>query len=165
MPDLETPMTEPDATSEPEPLGDAGIAALQKERDQRKALEKQIRELKPLAAKARELEEASKSELDKAAERATAAEARAAAAEAQLVRKDIAAAKGLKPEAAEFLTGTTPEEIEASADKWLALMPEQQRPPGRPVEQLQSGAVPAANQSGSSPDDWIRNAVAARQSR
>lgn len=160
MPDLETPMTEPDATSEPEPLGDAGIAALQKERDQRKALEKQIRELKPLAAKARELEEASKSELDKAAERATAAEARAAAAEAQLVRKDIAAAKGLKPEAAEFLTGTTPEEIEASADKLLALMPEQQRPPGRPVEQLQSGAVPAANQAPQDPNTWLRQAFA-----
>ena len=160
MPDLETPMPEPDATSEPEPLGDAGIAALQKERDQRKALEKQIRELKPLAAKARELEEASKSELDKAAERAAAAEARAAAAEAQLVRKDIAAAKGLKPEAAEFLTGTTPEEIEASADKLLALMPEQQRPPGRPVEQLQSGAVPAANQAPQDPNTWLRQAFA-----
>jgi len=130
MPDLETTTPETDATSEPEPLGDAGLAALQKERDQRKALEKQIRELKPLAAKARELEEASKSELDKAAERATAAEARAANAEAQLVRKDIAASKGLKPEAAEFLTGTTPEEIEASAEKLLALMPDPQRPPG-----------------------------------
>lgn len=165
MPDLETTTPETDATSEPEPLGDAGLAALQKERDQRKALEKQIRELKPLAAKARELEEASKSELDKAAERATAAEARASNAEAQLVRKDIAASKGLKPEAAEFLTGTTPEEIEASAEKLLALMPDPQRPPGRPVEQLQSGAVPTANQSGSTPDDWIRHAVAARQSR
>ena len=67
------------------------------------------------AEKLAAIEEASKSELDKAAERATAAEARAANAEAQLVRKDIAASKGLKPEAAEFLTGSTPEEIEASA--------------------------------------------------
>lgn len=117
------------------------------------------------AEKLAAIEEASKSELDKAAERASAAEARAANAEAQLVRKDIAASKGLKPEAAEFLTGSTPEEIEASAEKLLALMPDPQRPPGRPVEQLQSGAVPAANQSGSTPDDWIRHAVAARQSR
>ena len=112
------------------------------------------------AEKLAAIEEASKSELDKAAERATAAEARAAAAEAQLVRKDIAAAKGLKPEAAEFLTGTTPEEIEASADKLLALMPEQQRPPGRPVEQLQSGAVPASNQAPQDPNAWLRAAVA-----
>ena len=112
------------------------------------------------AEKLAAIEEASKSELDKAAERANAAEARAAAAEAQLIRKDIAASKGLKPEAAEFLTGATPEEIEASADKLLALMPDPQRPPGRPVEQLQSGAVPASNQAPQDPNAWLRAAVA-----
>ncbi|MDU7429006.1 MAG: hypothetical protein E7K79_09565 [Actinomyces urogenitalis] len=64
-----------------------------------------------------ELQEQSKSELQKAIERAEAAEKRATAAETDSLRARIAAAKGIN---VGLLTGTTEDEINASADALLA---------------------------------------------
>ena len=81
MADDTSTTTEPDeaATANPgdtpdEELGEAALRALQREREQRRALEQQLRELQPLAAKARELEEAQKTEAQRLQERAAAAE-------------------------------------------------------------------------------------------
>lgn len=63
-----------------------------------------------------ELEEQSKTELQKAIERAERAEKRAADAEIASIRSTIAAEKGI---AVGLLTGSTREEIEASADALL----------------------------------------------
>lgn len=63
-----------------------------------------------------ELTEAQKSELERANDRAAQAEARAAEVELRAVRAEVAAAKGVP---AVLLTGSTQEELEASADALL----------------------------------------------
>lgn len=72
------------------------------------------------AKKLAEIEEASKSEADKAAERLTAAEKRAADAEVQVLRLEVAGEKGLTPAQAKRLVGSTREDLEADADELLA---------------------------------------------
>lgn len=64
-----------------------------------------------------ELQEANKTELQKAADRAAAAEAKAADVEARALRAEVAADKGIP---AALLSGSTKEELEASADALLA---------------------------------------------
>ena len=73
--------------------------------------------MKENAEKARlydEAQEKDKSELQKAQEAAAKAEARAAALEAKVLRTQVAAAKGVD---ADLLSGTSQEELEASADR------------------------------------------------
>lgn len=60
-----------------------------------------------------EIEESQKTEAEKAAERLAAAERRAVELEQKANRAEVAAAKGVP---AELLTGSTVEELEASAD-------------------------------------------------
>lgn len=79
-------------------------------------------ELKAKAAKLAEFEESQKSEAEKVAERLAAAEKRAAELESQVARAEVAAAKGVP---AELLTGSTREELEASADALIAFKGEQ----------------------------------------
>jgi hypothetical protein len=72
--------------------------------------------------KLQEKEDAEKSEADKAKSRADRAEARATEAEVKLLRHEVAAAKKVPSEAVDLLQGTTREDLEASADKVLALV-------------------------------------------
>lgn len=69
-----------------------------------------------------EYEEANKSELEKAQGKATKAEQRAAEAEAQLIRFEVAADKQLPKELVPRLRGNTREELEADADELLNLV-------------------------------------------
>ncbi len=64
-----------------------------------------------------EAQEQGKTELQKAQEAAAKAEARAAALETKVLRAQVAAAKGVD---ADLLSGTSQEELEASADRLLA---------------------------------------------
>ena len=64
-----------------------------------------------------EIEESNKTELQKATDRAAAAEAKAAEVGARAMRAEVAAAKGIP---AALLSGSTQEELEASADALLA---------------------------------------------
>lgn len=64
-----------------------------------------------------EIEESQKTELQKAADRAAAAEAKATGIEARALRAEVAAAKGIP---AALLSGATQQELEASADALLA---------------------------------------------
>lgn len=73
-------------------------------------------EVKSKAAQLDEVENAKKDELQRATERAEAAERRAAEHEAQILRRDVAAAKGLPANLAARLTGSTKDELEADAD-------------------------------------------------
>ena len=76
--------------------------------------------MKENAEKARlydEAQEKGKSELQKAQEAAAKAEARAAALESKVLRAQVATAKGVD---ADLLSGSTQEELEASADRLLA---------------------------------------------
>jgi|SRR6478752_7301931 len=79
-------------------------------------------DLKSKASKLDEIEQAQKTELQRIQERSEAAERRAAELERDLVRSQIAIAKKLPAELASRLRGDTPDELEADADKLLALV-------------------------------------------
>lgn len=95
-------------------LGDGGKAAIAAEREARKQAERQMRELQKAL---KEYEDKDKSELQRALERAEAAERAAAEASQTALRTKVAAAKGVP---ASSLVGTTEEELAASADELLA---------------------------------------------
>lgn len=72
-----------------------------------------------LKAKATEFEqwqESQKTEAQKAADRLAAAEKQVAEYQAKATRAEVAAAKGIPLDLLNLLTGSTPEELEASAD-------------------------------------------------
>ena len=71
------------------------------------------------------LEEANKTELQKAADRAAAAETQLAQITARALRAEVAAAKGIP---ANLLSGSTQEELEASADALIAFKGTQPKP-------------------------------------
>lgn len=105
-------------------LGDAGKRALQEERRKARAAQ---RELAELQKRLQEFEDRDKTEAQKLAERAAAAEKSAASAQAELLRFRIAADKKLPAELASRLQGSTPEEMVEDADKLLALFNAQQQ--------------------------------------
>ena len=107
-------------------LGDGGKAALAAEREARKAAERQARDLQKSL---KEYEDRDKSELQKALERAEAAEKTAAEAQFSAIRSKVAAAKGVP---ASSLTGTTEDELAASADELIAWR-DQNKPPSTPT--------------------------------
>jgi hypothetical protein len=125
------------------------------------ALRRRIKELEPLAQKARELEDAQKTEQQRLTERAEGAERRATEAELTALRLEVAAAKGLKPSQAKRLVGSTKEELEADADEILADLggPGAPKTSGqRPTENLQRVPVPNdANAQLSDMNEWMRN--------
>jgi hypothetical protein len=81
------------------------------------AQKEQIKELRTKAGRLDEIEEAQKSEVQKALDRAEAAERRALAAETAHLKSSTAARHGV-PE--ELLSGSTAEELEASAQRLIA---------------------------------------------
>lgn len=97
------------------------------------------------AKKLSEMDDATKSEVERAIARAEAAEKKASEAESKALRLEVAAAKGLSPSQARRLVGSTAEELEADADELL----ESFKPAdtastsdtGKPREKLQGGAV------------------------
>jgi hypothetical protein len=79
-------------------------------------------DLKAKAAKLDEIEAANASEIEKAQAKATKAEQAAAQAEAKLTRFEVAAEKQIPADALDLLNGSSREELEASAEKILALV-------------------------------------------
>lgn len=119
MPDTEVPEVETPAVETPAPSTDGPIQ-LPEDHPLVKTLAAQkelIRGLKDKAGRLDELEEANKTELQKALERADAAEKAAETAEAARLRASIAARHGV-PEA--LLTGSTEEQLEAAATALLS---------------------------------------------
>lgn len=144
----ETPSTDPPLAPEPVEEFDAerAKAKIAKVNSEAKSLRDRLKELEPLAAKVKEQEDAAKSVEERAVERITAAERRAADAEARALRLEVAAEKGLTPNQARRLVGATREELEADAADLLASFPAapaQEATPvnGRPKERLRPGAV------------------------
>lgn len=98
------------------------------------------------AQRVKELEEADKTESQKHADRAAAAEKRATDAEAKALRLEIAAEKGLTPSQAKRLIGANREELESDADELLsAFKPaddtKRDDTSRRPKEKLRPGAL------------------------
>lgn len=98
----------------PGDLGDGGKNAIAAEREARKQAERQLRDVQKAL---KEYEDRDKSELQKALERAEAAEKQAAEAQFSAMRSKVAAAKGVP---ASSLTGITEDELNASADELIA---------------------------------------------
>lgn len=97
-------------------------------------------ELKAKAAEFDKFQEASKSELQKAQERAAVLEQELARERERAGKANVAAAKGVPASA---LTGSTPEEWEAAADallEWRAAQQVQEKT-AKPVRGLKSGAT------------------------
>jgi len=137
-PTTELAAPETESATDDEKLGEAGMSALRKEREKASELDKQ---LKAATARLQEIEDAEKTELEKANESLTSAEQRAADAESRLVRLQVAHEKGLTPAQSKRLAGSTREELEADADELLELLtPAEKTPPpgGRPTR-LHSG--------------------------
>jgi len=109
-----------DATSETEPLGEAGIAALKSEREARKVAEKATDDA---LARIKGFEDRDKSETQKQADRLAEFERENAELKSAKTRAEVAAAKGVP---AALLTGSTQEELEAAADALITFRGETQ---------------------------------------
>lgn len=75
-----------------------------------------------------ELENASKSELQRALDRAEAAEKAIAEAQSESLRLTVAARHGITGDALELLSGSTEDELEAKAAKLAALITDSNKP-------------------------------------
>lgn len=106
-------------------------AALAKARKEAAGFRTRVRELEPLASKAKELEDAGRSELEKLTARAEQAERERTEASNRALRLDVAFEKGLTPAQAKRLVGSSREELEADADEILRDFPAL-KPDGRP---------------------------------
>ena len=107
-----------------------------------------LREVEPLAAKARELEESQKTEAQRLTERAEQAERRLPELELSAIRYEIALDKGLTKSQAKRLVGSNREELEADAEELLADLgggATRVDPPRTPREALRPGATPAGS--------------------
>lgn len=128
-----------------QPLGAAGLKALQEERDARKALEKQLAALAPLQKLADALGTGTpaaggKSEVDLLNERFAQHEKTVAEERSARWRAEVAHEKGLSPAQAARLAGSTREELLADADSLLALFPTTPATPGTPRPDPSQGA-------------------------
>ena len=85
-------------------------------------------DLKAKAARFDEIEQASKSEIEKVAEKATAVERERDQAQSRLNRLEVALEKGLSPSQAKRLVGDTREELEADADELLKDLGDSNKP-------------------------------------
>lgn len=117
------------------PAGDkrAVLADLAKERDKRQELERRLADLEPLAKKAQEIEDAQKSEVQRATEAAAAAEDRAVKAEAEALRYRIATKHSIsEADAKLWLTGTTEDDLTKQAERLAELQGQQPAPQQQP---------------------------------
>lgn len=95
---------------------DKAKAKISKVNSEAANLRRRVRELEAAEAKLKEIQDADKTEGQKALDEAAAAKARADKAEAELMRLTVAMDKGLSPAQAKRLVGNTIEELEADAD-------------------------------------------------
>ena len=116
----QTPDTNtPEAASE-ETLNEGGVKALRAERDARKSADARVKDLEAqVAALTVNLDEA-KANATSAAEQAAT---QVADLQTQLARLQVIHEKAVPDALAEFVQGTTAEELAASADKLLAAIP------------------------------------------
>jgi hypothetical protein len=141
------PVVEPPKPGDPanEPLGPPGLKALQKEREAREALEKQVAELAPLKKFADALgvgtpAAGGKTELELLNERFAQHETQLTEERAARYRAEVAAEKGLTAAQAARLAGMTREELAADADALKALFPTAPAAPGTPAPDPSQGA-------------------------
>lgn len=118
----------------------------------------ELEQLRASAQKYQEAEDAQKTEIQKATERAQAVEQQLTEMRATNARLMAAASHNIPPELIDLLGSGTDEEINARAE----VLAERLKPatpvavPQRPVESLTPGAAPSSSAAGATPDQWIR---------
>jgi hypothetical protein len=144
--------------------------------------ERTARDNSAAAARLRELEDASKSEVQRAVDAQQAAERERDAVRSQHARTVAAASHGLDPELADYLGDGTEDEIsdrakslsdliEKTAQKLAEQMTSQNNGGGRgsggtrtrPVESMRPGAAPAGSRAASSNNDLFRQLMTGGQ--
>lgn len=124
-------------------------------------LRQEIEDLRPLATKAKELEDAQKSEQQRLMERAEAAESERRRLESAVHRLRIAAKNGIPEELAELLGDGDEESLEARAKALLEWRGNSGSPvPSTPVEATRS-TVLAGDDTPADPNDWLRARIRA----
>lgn len=103
----------------------------------------------------REFEASQKSEYEKLADELAKSKSEAEAAAVKLMKFEVAAQKGIPAEALDLLNGSSREDLEAAADKLLALIAEQSKP-NAPKPDLNQGKPATA---GKSPADQFAAAL------
>ncbi len=149
-----------DTNEDAEPDGLEGLRkALAAERKLRKTASARTKELEAYEKQVKQAEEANKSELTKATEALAAERAEREKAATELLRYQVASAKGVPPNLVPFLNGADKEAMETAADVLLAEIGSQ-RPaiPGRPTERLVNGKPSQSNLDGEDPMTLIRMA-------
>jgi hypothetical protein len=144
------PAAEPDQQQDIDSLPAWARESLSKANREAAQFRTQLRELEPVAAKARELEEAQKTEQQRQADALTAAQEAASKAQSEAVRYRVAAEHGISKDDFDLLGSGTEEEITARAvriaerNAQIAALQGKPTAPGseRPVEQLRPGATP-----------------------
>ena len=113
--------SQPQGEPADEPLGEPGVKALHAEREQRKALEKQLTEAN---ARLTDIERANESAIEKAQREAKEAQEAAAKATADALRFKVAAKHGISDDDADlFLTGADAETLERQAARLVERTP------------------------------------------
>lgn len=140
--DPTTPTAEPTA-----PAAEPAQAPAKPEVDWKAEARKHEQRAKENAAKAKqfdELLESQKTEAQKLADRAAAAEKERDEARLEAVKFEVAQSKGLTAGQTKRLVGATREELEADAEQLLADLKQANRP-GGPADQGQRGTAPTAD--------------------
>lgn len=156
-----------DSGKQDDQLGNAGKQALIQERQARREAEKQLKALNERLAK---FEDRDKTELQKALERAEAAEKAQGSMRVANARLMAAAVHNIPPDLIDLLGDGTDEEIEGRAkllaEKLATAAPDpaEEKPapkpkPRRPVESLTPGAKPAGEKP-TNPNDLFRSFLA-----
>ncbi|MBP2341116.1 chromosome segregation ATPase [Saccharothrix coeruleofusca] len=152
-PDIDPPEGQPDEERKPEPFDeDRARRKIAKANSEAENLRKRLKELEPLAQKARELEDASKTEVERLTGDRDTFKTRAETAEASLTK--LQAALDAAPDGASLaqvkavakrVTGGSPEELAEDAAELYELLGATARktaPASKPTEALRGGADP-----------------------
>lgn len=160
---------DPDPAATPWGDPEAAKAEIEKLRRENASWRTKYREAEPLVQKAKELEDASKSETEKLNERLTSSESRATTAEAASLRLEVALDKA--PEGmplaqlrklAKRLSGSTREELEADAEELFAdFVPADPGNGGRPPSQKPTARLRGGGDPTEGPDETDPHKLAA----
>jgi sulfur transfer protein SufE len=129
---------------------DRAMAKIRKANSEAAKLRERLKQLEPLARKAQELEDASKTEVERLTGDRDTLKTRAESAEVGLAKYNAAleaapdgATKKLIAAVAKRVTGSSPEELAADAAELYELLGSHKSPPAsRPKEALRGGADP-----------------------
>jgi hypothetical protein len=143
-------------------LPDWAAKELERARKEAATYRTKLREVEPLAEKARELQESQKSEQQKLMERAETAEAERNRLESAVHRLRVAAKNGIPEELADLLGDGDEETLETRAKalmEWRGATP---AVPSKPVEATRS-TVLAGDDTPTDANDWLRKRIQAIQ--